>query len=136
MPTYDYVCSACGSKLELYQPISEAPKRKCPKCKKQKLVRQIGAGAGILFRGSGFYQTDYRSDSYKESAKADKPSDAKPAADAAGKSDGAAKTDSSSADAKPAPKSDAKAEPKSEKSERASSSAAKPSAKSSSKKKK
>jgi len=54
--------------------MSEAPKEKCPECGKTKLVRQLGTGAGILFKGSGFYQTDYRSDSYKKSASADSSS--------------------------------------------------------------
>ena len=73
MPTYDYVCGACGAELEIFQSMTEAPKRKCPECGKQKLTRRIGAGAGILFRGSGFYQTDYRSDSYKSGEKSDTP---------------------------------------------------------------
>ena len=73
MPTYDYLCEACGHRLEIFQPITESPKRKCPDCGKPKLKRQIGAGAGIIFKGSGFYQTDYRSDSYKKGADGDKP---------------------------------------------------------------
>jgi putative FmdB family regulatory protein len=73
MPTYDYECRACGAELEIFQSMSESPKRKCPECGKLKLSRKIGTGAGILFRGSGFYETDYRSDSYKKSAEADKP---------------------------------------------------------------
>ena len=81
MPTYDYVCDACGHELELFQSMSESPKRKCPECGRLKLKRRIGAGGGILFRGSGFYQTDYRSDSYKSGAKADKPSESKPKSD-------------------------------------------------------
>ncbi|MCK6444984.1 MAG: zinc ribbon domain-containing protein [Planctomycetes bacterium] len=72
MPTYDYVCKACGHELEIFQSITEAPKKKCPKCKKSKLERRIGSGAAILFKGSGFYQTDYRSESYKAAEKADK----------------------------------------------------------------
>lgn len=75
MPTYEYLCAACGHELELFQNISEPPKRKCPACKKQKLKRKIGGGAGFLFKGSGFYLTDYRSDSYKKGAEAE----AKPA---------------------------------------------------------
>lgn len=75
MPTYDYLCGACSHAVEYFQSMSEAPKKKCPKCGKSKLVRQLGTGAGILFKGSGFYQTDYRSDSYKKSASADKPAD-------------------------------------------------------------
>ena len=73
MPTYDYVCQACKHKLEIFQPMTESPKKKCPKCGKSKLQRQIGAGAAILFKGSGFYQTDYRSNSYTEGAKKESP---------------------------------------------------------------
>jgi putative FmdB family regulatory protein len=80
MPTYDYDCAACGTTLEIYQSMSEAPKRKCPECGALKLKRRIGTGAGILFRGSGFYETDYRSDSYKQAAEKDKPASDKPAA--------------------------------------------------------
>jgi len=72
MPTYDYRCDACGHELELFQSITESPKRKCPECGKQKLQRVIGTGAGIIFKGSGFYETDYRTDSYKKGAEADK----------------------------------------------------------------
>jgi putative FmdB family regulatory protein len=76
MPTYEYRCEACGHELEAFQSISARPKRKCPACKKLKLKRKIGGGAGFLFRGSGFYLTDYRSDSYRKAADADKkPSD-------------------------------------------------------------
>ncbi len=87
MPTYDYVCQACQHRLEIVQPMSESPKKKCPKCGKSKLQRQIGMGAAILFKGSGFYQTDYRSNSYTEGAKKEssgsdsKPVDATKAAD-------------------------------------------------------
>jgi len=72
MPTYDYRCRACGHLFELFQSITEGAKRKCPECGKLKLERLIGAGAGIIFRGSGFYETDYRSKSYREGAKAEK----------------------------------------------------------------
>ncbi len=71
MPTYDYLCSACEARVEYFQSMSEKPKKKCPECGASKLVRQIGAGAGILFKGSGFYQTDYRSSSYQQAAAAD-----------------------------------------------------------------
>ncbi len=73
MPTYDYLCSNCGHKFENFQPITARPLRKCPKCSKMRLQRLIGAGAGIIFKGSGFYQTDYRSESYKQGQKAEKP---------------------------------------------------------------
>src|SRR5258706_8215568 len=73
MPTYDYKCKACGNRLEIFQSMTESPKRKCPACGKNALERLIGTGAAILFKGSGFYQTDYRSDSYKKAAEADRP---------------------------------------------------------------
>ncbi len=72
MPTYDYECDACGHAFELYQSITAPVETKCPACKKKKLRRLIGTGAAIVFKGSGFYQTDYRSDSYKKSASSDK----------------------------------------------------------------
>lgn len=73
MPTYDYQCDACQHLFEEFQMFSEKPLKKCPKCKKSKLRRLLGTGAAIIFKGSGFYQTDYRSDSYKAAAKADQP---------------------------------------------------------------
>ena len=71
MPTYDYLCDACGHKFELFQSINDPLQRKCPECKKLKLRRLFGTGAAIMFKGSGFYQTDYRSDSYKKAASDD-----------------------------------------------------------------
>ena len=73
MPTYDYECDACGHKFELFQSISAPVEKKCPECKKLKLRRLFGTGAAVVFKGSGFYQTDYRSDSYRKSAESDKP---------------------------------------------------------------
>lgn len=75
MPTYDYRCNGCGHEFELFQSMSAPHKRKCPECKKNTLERLIGTGAAVLFKGSGFYETDYRSESYKKAAEADKPSD-------------------------------------------------------------
>ena len=72
MPTYDYECDACGHKFELFQSMKDPVKKKCPKCEKQKLRRLFGTGAAVMFKGSGFYQTDYRSESYKKAASADK----------------------------------------------------------------
>lgn len=72
MPTYDYECGACKHKWELFQSIKAEPEKKCPECKKKKARRLIGAGAGLIFKGTGFYLTDYRSKSYKDAAKADK----------------------------------------------------------------
>lgn len=80
MPTYDYRCAACGHALEIFHGISEKPRRTCPKCKKPKLERLISAGAGIVFKGSGFYQTDYRSKSYSEGAKKDSSAASAPSA--------------------------------------------------------
>lgn len=71
MPTYDYACDACQYTFELFQGIKDPVRRKCPKCGKQKLRRLIGTGGGFLFKGSGFYVTDYRSESYKKAAAAD-----------------------------------------------------------------
>jgi putative FmdB family regulatory protein len=71
MPTYDYVCDHCDHRFELFQSIMADAERKCPKCKKLKLRRLIGPGAAIVFKGSGFYATDYRSASYKKGAAAD-----------------------------------------------------------------
>ena len=88
MPTYDYKCSKCSHAWEVFQSIKADPVKKCPECKKNGAVRQISGGGGILFKGGGFYETDYRSEGYKKAAKADadaaKPkseskSDAKPA---------------------------------------------------------
>lgn len=84
MPTYDYECSACGHRLDHFQSMKDPPLKKCPKCGKLRLKRLIGAGAGVIFKGSGFYTTDYRSSAYETSRKGDsapKPeskSDSKP----------------------------------------------------------
>lgn len=74
MPTYDYVCENCGHKFELFQAMKDDPIKKCPECKKPKLRRLFGTGAALMFKGSGFYTTDYRSDSYKKAAAADSSS--------------------------------------------------------------
>src|SRR5688572_28029322 len=75
MPTYDYICDACGHEFEAFESIKADPQTECPQCHEARLRRKIGAGAAILFKGSGFYQTDYRSESYKQRAAADKPAD-------------------------------------------------------------
>ena len=72
MPTYEYICRACGHEFELFQQMTAPVKRKCPECTELKLQRKVGTGAGIIFRGSGFFQTDYRSDSYKKAVEAEK----------------------------------------------------------------
>lgn len=71
MPTYEYACAACGHKFEEFQSIKAEPIKKCPQCKKNKVQRLISAGAGFIFKGSGFYETDYRSEAYKTAAKSD-----------------------------------------------------------------
>lgn len=70
MPTYEYECISCGHRFEKFHSISSPPVRRCPSCGK-KVRRLIGCGGGVIFKGSGFYATDYRSESYKEAAKAD-----------------------------------------------------------------
>lgn len=103
MPTYDYVCDACGHEFEVFESIKADPQTVCPQCQEARLRRKIGAGAAILFKGSGFYQTDYRSESYKQRAKADKPPTDSASASASKSSDSSSKpadspkTDSSKA---------------------------------------
>jgi len=77
MPTYDYICENCGHQFEHFQSITAKPLRQCPKCRKRKLKRLIGIGSGVIFKGSGFYQTDYRSESYKKAEKKEKPTTTK-----------------------------------------------------------
>src|SRR5437870_10972334 len=114
MPTYDYKCNACGHRFEKFQPMSAAPIKKCPKCGKMKVQRLIGTGAGLIFKGSGFYITDYRDSGYKDKAKAE-----------SGSSDGKAETKSesktetpkteskpASTESKPAAKTDSKTDSK------------------------
>lgn len=76
MPTYDYQCDSCGNTWELFQSITAEPVSKCPECGKKKARRLFGTGAALVFKGSGFYETDYRSESYKKSAEAEKSSSA------------------------------------------------------------
>jgi putative FmdB family regulatory protein len=112
MPTYDYECDACGHRFELYQSISADPERKCPECKKLKLRRLIGTGAAVVFKGSGFYQTDYRSDSYKKSAAAD--SGSSPSTEkTSGEKASAEKSTSDKPASKPAESTPSKKKPKS-----------------------
>ncbi len=74
MPTYEYKCKKCGFQFEVFQSMTDEPLNQCPTCKGE-LVRLIGAGAGLIFKGSGFYITDYRSDSYNKAKKADHSTD-------------------------------------------------------------
>src|SRR3954470_10402600 len=77
MPTYEYHCDACDHNFDEFQSINDKLLKKCPKCGKPKLRRVFGTGAAVLFKGSGFYETDYRSESYKRAAKADQEAGAK-----------------------------------------------------------
>ena len=113
MPTYDYRCKACGHELEIFHSISDSPKRKCPKCSKLKLERQIGTGAAVIFKGSGFYETDYRSESYKKGESASK----KALSDSKSSADKDTKKSTSKPDEKSDAKSDAKPESKPKKSD-------------------
>ena len=89
MPTYEYECTSCSHTFEKFQPITADPLKKCPKCGK-KIRRLLGSGGGLIFKGSGFYSTDYRSPTYSEKAKKDKEG-------------GAPKTDSTAAKAETKP---------------------------------
>lgn len=107
MPTYDYECDACGHALEIFQGINDPVKKKCPACGKNKLQRQFGTGAAIVFKGSGFYQTDYRSEGYKKAAKADKKTTSESSSSTESKSSETKSADTSTpakSESKPAPK--------------------------------
>jgi putative FmdB family regulatory protein len=103
MPTYDYICDACGHEFEAFESIKSDPQTVCPTCHETRLRRKIGPGAAILFKGSGFYQTDYRSESYKKGAKADK-SPGSSTETSTTKSDTAAPASTSAPAPAPAPK--------------------------------
>jgi putative FmdB family regulatory protein len=119
MPTYEYRCDACGYAFERFQSITADPIKKCPECGNNKVKRLIGTGAGMIFKGSGFYITDYRDKSYSDKAKAESGGggggaggDAKPAGDSGSSS---SSSPSTSSDAEPAAtKSDAPAAAKPE----------------------
>ena len=110
MPTYEYKCDACGAEFERFQPITADPVKRCPECGKAKVRRLISTGGGMIFKGSGFYITDYRDKAYTDKAKSesgagdkggDKPSDSK--------GETGSKPDSKpDVNAKPAAKSDSK----------------------------
>ncbi len=102
MPTYEYQCNACGHEFEQFQPITADPVKVCPKCKKRKVERKISIGAAVIFKGGGFYETDYRSDSFRKGEEQERK---------AGEAQAAAKADFE-AGAKADPKSDSKGDPK------------------------
>ena len=109
MPTYDYKCKSCGHTWELFQSMTAKPVKECPNCGKKTAERLIGTGAALLFKGSGFYQTDYRSEGYKKSAEADKKSGSGESSSGSGESAG---KDVKPAESKPAATSDAGAKSK------------------------
>jgi putative FmdB family regulatory protein len=120
MPTYEYQCEACGHKFERFQSITADPIKKCPECGKNKVKRLIGIGAGMIFKGSGFYITDYRDKSYSEKAKAEsgggdsKPAEKTESATSAAASGGDSSS-SPSSESKPAAKAESKPASKSAK---------------------
>ena len=116
MPTYEYKCKSCGNKWDLFQSMTAKHIRKCPACGKNTAERQFGTGAAIIFKGSGFYETDYRSEDYKKAAEADsKAAKGETAADTKADSKADTKTDAKSdskSDGKPETKAEAKSESK------------------------
>ena len=111
MPTYDYECDACAHKFEQFQGINDPVLTKCPECKKKKLRRLFGTGGAIVFKGSGFYQTDYRSENYKKGASADKSAGESKSSES--KSSDTKSSESKSSDSKPASSSSSDAPKKS-----------------------
>lgn len=95
MPTYEYLCEACGHEMEEFQSISAKPLKKCPECKKNKLKRLIGTGSGVIFKGSGFWETDYnRSKDYKSKEKSESSSSSDSSKSDKSKSDSGSKAES------------------------------------------
>ena len=111
MPTYEYKCSACDHVFEKFQSITAAPIKKCPQCGKNKAKRLISMGAGMIFKGSGFYITDYRSESYKSAAKSESGA---PSSDGKASGDGKAAATETKSEAAPAKTESKPAAPKSE----------------------
>jgi putative FmdB family regulatory protein len=111
MPTYEYVCRACGYEFEEFQSIKADPIAVCPKCRKKKVERKIGLGGAVIFKGGGFYETDYRSESYKSGEEAAKKANepAKEAASAGSDKRGDAQTNTKT-DARTDARTDAKSE--------------------------
>lgn len=107
MPTYEYKCEACEHTFERFQSMTAPPTKKCPECGKNKVRRLLGTGAGLIFKGSGFYITDYRDSSYKESARKDSGGAASSGGDSksssGAKSGGGSKSSSTGASTSTAP---------------------------------
>ena len=113
MPTYEYECDGCGHRFDEFQSFKDEQLKTCPKCGKDTLRRLFGTGAAILFKGSGFYETDYRSESYKKAAKADQDSSSGSTSKPAASTDAGSTSNTPPANAPKgtAPKSDAKPSP-------------------------
>ena len=94
MPTYDYQCQACGHSWELFQAMNDNPVKSCPKCKKRKAKRLLGVGAGLIFKGTGFYETDYKNKSGGEKKEGSSDSDSS-SSDSSKSSDSGKSSDSS-----------------------------------------
>ena len=113
MPTYDYICDSCAHEFEAFESIKSDPQKLCPECHALTLRRKIGPGAAILFKGSGFYQTDYRSESYKKGAQAEKTASTPPAAEGAKAGSSDSSSSSSTTPAPSAPKAESPKPPSS-----------------------
>jgi putative FmdB family regulatory protein len=107
MPTYAYACEKCGHEFEKFQSMKDPVLKVCPEdlCRRKqwgrgRVRRLLGTGAGLIFKGSGFYITDYRSESYKAAAKAEKSSGAGKAAAGGDKASSSAKSETKSAKSK------------------------------------
>lgn len=114
MPTYEYRCTSCGHEFEVFQKMTDPPKKRCPECR-SKVEKKLSAGAGLIFKGSGFYITDYRSDDYKKRAKSDSAESGSGAAKPEGsstKSEGSSSEKSGKPDGKSSGKSEGKQDQK------------------------
>jgi len=101
MPTYEYLCEGCGHRFDELQSFKDDPLKTCPKCHEEKLRRLFGTGGAILFKGSGFYETDYRSDGYKKAAKAEQEASTKTTSTTSNGSTATPASDSSKSPTKP-----------------------------------
>ena len=108
MPTYEYVCESCGHRFDEFQSMKDDPLKICPKCEQSSLRRLFGCGAAVLFKGSGFYETDYRSDAYKSAAKADQEAASKTTSTSTNGTGGTSGTSSTPAPASSPGKTDSK----------------------------
>lgn len=106
MPTYEYACPKCGHEFEQFQSMRDEPLKKCPKCRKTGLKRLVGSGAGLIFKGTGFYITDYKNKTgKKEGAGEGKPAESKPASSDAKAAGSDSKSTTSSTQTKSLPES-------------------------------